>query len=183
VNRLVSALIAHPQVIEETAGREDLRFGRLLDALGNEVFSESELHRIQSDPHLRERLEAGYLAAITAVGWEHALSLAENRTATSSGWWTVMIAGPSGRFGVTVPQDDSRAELVALFTGPADSAAVLVYDPALVTVGEAVDGPHCGPPSRNRCNTARCSGCKISEVYDRATHSSGIKCLCPHQVV
>jgi hypothetical protein len=181
VNRLVSALIAHPQVIEQTAGQEDPSFAPLLDALGDAVFSESELHHIQNDPQLRRRLEKSYLPTISAPQWEYALSLTENRTAIDSGWWTVMIAGPSGHFGLTAPQDDSAAELVALFTGPAASVQILVYDPALGMVSDVTGGPHCGPPSRGRCYEGRCHGCSAFEVYDKATHLTGIKCLCSHQ--
>jgi len=182
VNRLVTALIAHPQVIGQTAGQEDVRFGLLLDALGDSAFSESELDRIQNDSQLRQRLESSYLPTISAPDWEHALSLTENRTAIRSGWWTVMIADPSGHFGLTAPQDGSRAELIALFTGPADSTGVLVFDPALGAVIDVIGAPHCGPPSRGRCDTQNCPDCEPAEVYDEATHSTGIKCACPHQV-
>jgi hypothetical protein len=181
VNRLVSALIARPQVIEQTAGQDDPSFGLLLDALGDVVFSESELHHIQNDAQLRRRLQTSYLPTISAPDWEFALSLTENRMASNSGWWTVMIAGTSGHFGLTAPQDASAAELVALFTGPPTSVQILVYDPALGRVSEVTGGPHCGPPSRGRCYEGRCHSCSAFEVYDKATHSAGIKCLCPHQ--
>jgi hypothetical protein len=181
VNRLVEALIARPQVIEQAAGAQDPGFGLLLDALGDALFSESELYRIQNDPQLRQRLEKSYLPTISAPDWEHALSLTENRTASSSGWWTVMVAGSSGRFGLTVPQDGSRAELVALFTGPANSTWVLVYDPALGTVSDVSGAPHCGAPSRGICDKQNCSGCDSAEVYDETTQSIAIKCVCPHQ--
>jgi hypothetical protein len=181
MNRLVNALIAHPEVVEQTAGQEDARFGSLLDTLGAAVFSESELRRIQNDPQLRQRLETSYLPTISAPDWEHALSLTENRTAVNSGWWTVMVAGASGRYGLTAPQDGPGTDLVALFTGPAASAGILAYDPALGTVIDVTGGPHCGPPSRGRCDKRNCPHCDPAEVYDPATHSTGIKCLCPHQ--
>jgi hypothetical protein len=180
VNRLVKALNARPQVIEQTAGQRDPSFGLLLDALGDAVFSESELHRIQNDPQLRQRLETSYLPTISAPDWEDAMSLTENRTAINSGWWTVMIAGTSGHFGLTAPQDGSGAELVALFTGPAASVWILAYDPALGTLSEVTSRPHCGAPSRGRCYEGTCHGCKAFEVYDEATHS-GIKCMCSLQ--
>jgi hypothetical protein len=181
MNRLVNALIAHPEVVEQTAGQEDARFGSLLDVLGDAVFSGSELRRIQDDPQLRQRLETSYLPTISAPDWEYALSLAENRTAVNRGWWTVMVAGTSGRFGLTAPQDGSGAELVALFTGPTARAGILAYDPALSTVIDLTGGPHCGPPSRGRCDRQNCPDCDPAEVYDPATHSTGIKCTCPHQ--
>lgn len=181
MNRLVNALMARPQVIERTAGHEDARFGSLLDALGDTVFSESELHRIQDDRPLRQRLEESYLPTISAPDWEYALTLTENRTAINSGWWTVMIPGTSGHFGLTAPQDGSASELVALFTGPAASAGILVYDPALGAVKDVTGGPHCGPPSRGRCGEGICYGCAAFEVYDEATHSTGIKCMCSHR--
>lgn len=181
MNRLVNALIAHPQVIEQMAGQEVAPFGSLLDALGDAVFSEAELHRIHADPQLRQRLDASYLPTISAPDWEHALSLTESRTAISSGWWTVMIAGASGHFGLTVPQNGPGLERVALFTGSADSAWILVYDVALGTVSEVTGLPHCGAPSRGLCHEGSCHGCDAAEVYDEATHLTGIKCLCSHQ--
>jgi hypothetical protein len=180
VNRLVNALITYPQVIEQMAETENASFVSLLDALGNAIFSVPELYRIQDDRPLRQRLEAGYLPTITAAQWEYALSLTENRTTISSGWWTVMIAGTSGHFGLTAPQNGSESELVALFAGPAPTEGILVYDPVLGTISEVDGGPHCGPSSRGRCK-GRCNGCVAFEVYDESTHSTGIKCLCPHQ--
>jgi hypothetical protein len=189
VNRLVKALIERPQVIELMAGQEDPRsarqedprFGQLLDALGDTLFSESELHRIQTDLPLLQRLRRSYLPTISAPDWDDALSLTEDRTATNSGWWTVMVAGTSGRFGLTAPQDGSKAKLVALFTGPPESADVLVYDPVLGTVREVSGGRHCGPPSRAHCFEGSCHGCKAYQVYDEAIHLTGIKCMCSHQ--
>ena len=180
MNRLVNALMAHPQVIEQMAGQEEAPFGSLLDTLGDAVFSEPELHRIQDDLQLRQRLESSYLPTISAPDWEYALSLTENRTAISSGWWTVMIAGTSGHLGLTAPQNGLGPEQVALFTGPADSAWILAYDPALGTISEVTGLPHCGAPSRGRCHEGSCHGCAASEVYDEATRLTGIKCLCSH---
>jgi len=181
VNRLVSALIAHPQVIEQTAGQEDPTFGLLLDALGDAVFSESERNQIQNDPELLRRLETSYLPTITAPSWKRALSLTENRTALNSGWWTVMVAGTSGQFGLTAPQDDSEAELVALFTGPSASVHILVYNPALGAISEVTGGSHCGPAPRGRCFEGRCHECAAAEVFDKMTGASAIKCICSHQ--
>jgi hypothetical protein len=75
VNRLVKALIERPQIIEQTAGQEEAGFGQLLDALGDVLFSESELHRLQNDLELRRRLGMSYLPTISAPDWDHALSL------------------------------------------------------------------------------------------------------------
>jgi hypothetical protein len=184
MNRLVNTLMAHPQVIEQMAGQagqEGAPFGSLLDALGDVVFSESELRRIQEDLQLRQRLESSYLPTISAPDWEYALSLTENRTVTSSGWWTVMVAGTSGHFGLTAPQNGVGPEQVALFTGPAESAWILAYDPALGTISEVTGLPHCGAPSRGCCYEGSCHGCAPSEVYDEATGLTGIKCQCSHQ--
>lgn len=181
MNRLVNALIAHPQVVEQMAGEEDVPFGSLLDALGDAMFRESELPRIRNDLQLREWLGKGYLPTISAPDWEHALSLTENRTTVNSGWWTVMVAGTSGHYGLTAPQDNSGRELVALFTGPASSADILVYDPVLDKADYGTGGPHCGPPSRGRCGEGTCHGCAPFEVYDEPSRSTGIKCLCEHQ--
>jgi hypothetical protein len=181
MNRLVNALMTHPQVIEQMAGQEEVSFGSLLDALGGAVFSEPELHRIQDDLQLRQRLESSYLPTISAPHWEYALSLTENRTALSSGWWTVMIAGTSGHFGLTAPQNGLGPEQVALFTGPGNSAWIRTYYPALGTISEVTGLPHCGAPSRGLCHEGSCHGCDASEVYDQATRLTGIKCLCSHQ--
>jgi hypothetical protein len=185
VNRLVNALIAHPRVIEIIAGHEDapkdIPFESLLEALGDAVFSRSELRRIQDDLQLRQRLVSSYLPTISAPDWEDALSLTENRTAINSGWWTVMIAGTSGHFGLTAPQDGSESDLVALFAGAAASAVILAYDPALGTVIKVTGGPHCGLSVRGRCFEGTCHECAAFEVYDEATHSTGIKCMCSHQ--
>jgi hypothetical protein len=181
VNRLVNALIEHPQVIEQTAGREDARFGSLLDALGDAMFSGSELHRIQDDLQLRQHLETSYLPTISAPDWEHALSLTENRTAINTGWWTAMIAGTSGQFGLTAPQDGSGSGLVALFAGPPAKVRVLIYYPALGRVEELPVGRHCGPSSRGHCYEGACRGCTSRQVFDVATRSRGIKCMCQHR--
>jgi hypothetical protein len=186
VNRLVSALAAHPQVVEQTvdyevAGRKNVSFGLLLDVLGDDVFSSSELQRIQDDLQLRQRLEASYLPTISAPDWEDALSRTEKRTAIKAGWWTVMIAGSSGHFGLTAPQDSSRSELVAFFIGPPATAGILVYDPSLGATTEVAGGPHCGLSIRGRCLEGTCHGCAAFEVYDERDHSTGIRCMCPHK--
>jgi hypothetical protein len=182
VNRLVKALIAHQEVIEQMAGQEDAPFATLVAALGDAVFSGPELHRIQDDLQLRQRLEKAYLPTITAPDWEYALSLTEDRTAINSGWWTVMMPGTSGKFGLTAPQNGPVSDLVALFTGPAASSGILAYDPVLGTVSEAAGGPHCGTPDKDAiCFEGRCHECKAHKVYDDTIHTLGIKCLCPHR--
>jgi hypothetical protein len=181
MNRLVTALIQRPQIIEQMAGQSEAPFAQLRDLLADVLFSQSELRRIQLDSQLRRRLERSYLPTISAPEWGNALSLTESRSASNSGWWTVMVAGASGRFGLTVPQDGSQAELIALYTGLAENARVIVYYPASATVDEAPDGPHCGPPSRGRCLEGSCRGCVAFEVYDEPSHSTGIKCMCSHQ--
>ena len=181
MNRLVKVLMEHPQIIERTAGQGNAGFGLLMDALGDVVFSTSELHRIQDDSQLRHRLETSYLPTISAPDWENALSLTENRTASNSGWWTVMIAGTSGRFGLTAPQDSSASDLVTLFAGPAASVRILAYDPVLGTATEVPGGPHCGMSNNGLCFEGTCHGCAPFEVYDEATHNPGIKCMCSHQ--
>ena len=185
MNRLVKALIAHPEVVEQTAGQKDVSFVSLMAALGEAVFSGSELHDIQDDLQLRQRMEKAYLPTITAPVWEHALSLTKERTAPDAGWWTVMIPGTSGKFGLTAPQDDLLTDLVALFTGPAANSLILAYDPVLGTVSEVEGGPHCGtgaPSLDGKCFEGRCHGCKAYRVYDVTINTPGIKCLCSHQV-
>lgn len=181
MNRLVNALMARPQVIDETAGHERAPFGTLLEALGDDLLSGPERGILQSDPALSRRLQESYLPAISAAQWQDALTMAGNRTAASSGWWTVMIAAPGGRRGVTAPQNGSAPELVALFTPPYSHPGVLIYNPALRSVTELADGAHCGLPSRGRCAPGRCGGCVPATVYDAAAGGMGIKCVCPDQ--
>jgi hypothetical protein len=119
---LVKALIERsqvidPEVIAETGRRKRVTFSQLLDALGDALFSEGELGYLQSNPQVRQCLEQGYLPTITARVWSRALSKTEDRAAGNSGWWTVMVAGASGRFGLTVPQNGSRSKLLALYCG------------------------------------------------------------------
>lgn len=191
VNRLVKALMERSQVIdpqvidqqptEKTGIRSRVTFGQLLDALGDTFFSERELGDLQSNPEVRQRLEQSYLPTITALEWDRALSLTGNRTTRASGWWTVMVAGVSGRFGLTVPQDASGNGLIALYVGQEDNAKMLVYSPARRTLREVTDAPHCGPASLGNCLKGICGTCKAQEVHDKATHITGIKCMCDHQ--
>jgi hypothetical protein len=181
VNRLVSALIARPQVIDRTAGYDRASFELLLDALGDDLLSGRERDPLRSDPALSRRLREGYLPIISASEWQDALSLAANRTASSSGWRTVMIAAVGGHAGLTAPQDSSLPELVALFTGSYNDPGVLIYDPTLRSVTALPGGAHCGVPSRGLCSPGACGGCAPATVYDTATGGRGIKCVCPDQ--
>jgi hypothetical protein len=185
VNRLVKALIERPQVIDpqvivKAARQKRVTFSQLLDALGNTMFSESELGGLQSNPQVRQCLEQGYLPTITARVWDRALSKTEDRTADNSGWWTVMVAGTSGRFGLTVPQNGSRKKLIALYAGPEKNAKLLIYDPAECTISEITNGPHCGTASLGGCLGGICGKCEPHKVYDKATHGPGIRCKCDH---
>jgi hypothetical protein len=187
VNRLVKALIERPQVIdpqviEKTTHRKRVTFSQLLDALGDTLFSQRELGYLQSNPDVRQRLEQSYLPTITALEWDRALSLTVDRTADNSGWWTAMVAGASGRFGLTVPQNGSRSELIALYAGQEDNAKLLIYSLARGTVREVTDGPHCGPASLGECLKGICGTCKSYRVYRKGTHGPGVKCMCDHQV-
>ena len=169
-----------PQATEKLAIRSRVTFGHLLDALGDTLFSKRELGDLQNNPEVRQRLEESYLPTITALEWDRALSLTGNRSTSASGWWTVMVAGASGRFGLTVPQDVSRREVIALYVGEENNAKMLVYSPARRTLREVTDAPHCGPASRGNCLKG-CGTCEATEVYDEATQITGIKCMCGHQ--
>lgn len=191
VNRLVKALIERPlvidqlvidpQVIEKIALRKRVTFGQLLDALGDSLFSGRELGQLQSNPQVLQRLEQSYLPTITALEWGRALSRTQDRTASNSGWWTAMVAGASGRYGLTVPQNGSSNVRIALYAGPEDDAKLLTYSPAGRKLGEVTDGPHCGPASLGECLKGICGTCKSHRVYDKANRDSGIKCMCDHQ--
>lgn len=78
-----------------------------------------------------------------------------------------MIPATTGEAGLTAPQDSSNASLVALFTGPADDARTLVYDPVRRSVAEHSPGTHCGLLSRGRCAPGICGGCRARKVWTR----------------
>jgi hypothetical protein len=180
VNRLVEALLARPHVIDLAVQEEATPFDLLTEMLDDALFSRSEREVIVGDPGLHRRLRAGYLPTITAPDWDGALTLADRNGGGGSGWWTVMIAAPGGGVGLTVPQDSSEDKLVALFTGPADDAGTLVYDPATGSVFDLSRQAHCGPPSRGRCAPGTCGGCRARKVWNKAT-GFGIACRCPDQ--
>lgn len=180
MNRLVTALTAHPQVIELFAGQERAPFDVLLRRLGDDLLSGPERQIIRSRA-IGRRLQPSYLPTISFGDWERALSLAASRTTGRSGWYTVMIPAADGLSGLTAPQNDSNSELIALFALPYDDPAILVYDPALGSVIELAGEPHCGVPSRGLCSPGTCGGCHPAKVRDKATGSIGIKCVCPDQ--
>jgi hypothetical protein len=190
MNRLVEAVLAQPEVVR-LATRElvtsdgtvvmadSTDFGELLDRLGDAMLSPAEQARLGDET--RYRLAASYLPTIRAAEWEQALSLAEGRGATAAGCWTVMVPSADGRSGLTIPENGTPAELVALFTGPPGDARVIAYDPARDEITETPPGAHCTTPSRGRCDPGSCSGCAPFEVYDKKTKAKGIRCLCPDQ--
>jgi len=179
---LVEALRARPQVINLVGQGEVAPFKLLMETLGEALFNEPERESIVGDAGLRRSLGAGYLPTITAPDWDGALSLAERDGVGGDGWWTVMIPAPTGGVGLTVPQDSSAAELVALFTGPVDNAGTLVYNPATGSLIDLSPGGHCRPPSRGRCAPGTCGGCRARRVWDKAA-GLGIKCRCQDQAV
>ena len=179
MNRLVNALLARPHVIDLAVQRGAAPFELLRQGLGDALLSVQEWESIAHDSRLLDPLSTGYLPIITAPDWDGALSLTEGRTVGGSGWWTVMIPATTGQVGLTIPQDSSNAGLIAMFSGPADTARVLVYDPASGSLTRAPGEAHCAAPSRGLCAPGICGGCAARKVYDEATRSIGIKCQCP----
>jgi hypothetical protein len=180
MNRLVGALTRHPEVIDLFAGSQRAPFDMLLRGLGEDLLSEPERHIIRRRA-IGRHFRASYLPTISSGDWQGALSQAASRTTSRSGWWTVMVPAADGRSGLTVPQNGSSSELVALFTLPHDDPGILVYDPALGSVTVLVSEPHCGVPSLGKCLPGTCEGCRAATIRDRATGTIGIKCLCSHQ--
>jgi hypothetical protein len=178
VNRLVDALLARPDVVSRAVERDVVTFDFVLDALGEAALTRSEKQTVFDDAGLLHDLNASYLPTITAPQWDGALRLTRGE-AIASGWWTVMIPAVSGLVGVTIPQDSSPTDLVALFTGPVNSAGTLVYDPTRGCLVDAPAGEHCASPSLGICRPGFCGGCRSVLVLDKT--GRGIKCRCQHQ--
>lgn len=178
MNRLVDALLANSEVVDLAARDETAPFDLLVGALGESLLSVPERELINRHDDLRQRLRACYLPSITAQDWDGALRLTDGEE-IATGWWTVMIAAATGGIGLTAPQDSSVTELVALFTGPAPNAALLVYDPALGRVIDLAPGGHCVLRPDGLCGKGTCGQCRSKTVWDRT--GRGIRCSCPHQ--
>src|SRR5262245_61246270 len=127
MNRLVDALLDHPDVVDLAVQSDAAGFELLVEELGDALLSRRERYIIVRNAELRSRLCTGYLPIMTAVAWNTALNLTQG-DAPASGWWTVMIASTTGHRGLTAPQDSSDVELIALFAGPAIDAVTLVYN-------------------------------------------------------
>jgi hypothetical protein len=180
MNRLVKALLTRPPVAELAIQPDSVPFDLLRDALGDALFSTTEWESLSRNAGAIRDLHTGYLPTINASDWNTALRLAEETVADGrAGWWTIMIPWGSN-FGLTVPQDSTGIELIALFTGPLSNSRTIAYD---VTRGSVIDvsATHCSPPSWGICAPGSCGGCKARQVWDPATRSKGIKCRCPDQ--
>jgi hypothetical protein len=179
VNRLVDALRAHPEVIDRAVQGEEVPFRVLAEQLGRALLSPTELELMVRSPDV-ERLYEGYLPVITAPDWQGALSQAEDDDGDQSGWWTVMIPATGKGVGLTAPQDSSGLSLIALFTGPANNARTLVYDPALGRLVPPSVLVHCYAPSRGECAPGTCGGCRRRQVLDK-TNGLSLRCRCRDQ--
>jgi hypothetical protein len=181
MNRLVKALVAQPSAVELAVQRNTVPFDLLRELLGAALFSEVEWGSVAAEEATIERLRDGYLQVIPALAWDFALGLAEVvSSAGGTGWRTVMIPSADGQAGITVPQDSSDEELIALFTDLPLGLETIVYYPGQ---GSLVDlsAEHCRPPSWGVCSSGVCGGCKARIVWDSATQSKGIRCRCPEQ--
>jgi hypothetical protein len=98
VNRLVKALLAHPDVVDEAVphGRADFEF--LRHQLGDELMSEQEWAALPSRPEIGPSLRSGYLPVITATDWVQALQEAQEGP-DEPGWRTVMVRNSNGESG------------------------------------------------------------------------------------
>jgi hypothetical protein len=179
VNRLVKALLAHPNVVDEAIpqGRADFDF--LLDQLGDELMSEQEWAALPSQSGIGPSLRSGYLPVITATQWEQALHAAQEGP-DDRGWRTVMVRNSNGEFGVTAPQDGSDEPVLALFAGPPDNPRAVAYRLTENAYVNVTNGGHCGPSSRGLCRPGTCGGCRPRKVWDPAA-GEAIKCRCHDQ--
>jgi hypothetical protein len=84
----------------------------------------------------------------------------------------------SASTGITVPQDSSATELIALFTGPLSDPRPLAYDLAARQLAE-LPAAHCSPPSWAICAPGSCGGCKPFKFWDPVAGSEGLECRCP----
>jgi hypothetical protein len=179
VNRLVKALLAHPNVVDEVIPRGRADFEFLLRQPGDELMSEQSWEALPREHVAGPPLRAGYLPVITAGEWEQALDAAQEDP-DDAGWRTVMVRNSSGQFGVTAPQDTSDEPVLALFAGPADNPQPVVYRLAENTYVNLADGAHCGSSSRGQCGPGSCGGCRPRKVWDTAA-GYAIKCRCDDQ--
>jgi len=177
MNRLVDALLANSEIVDLAARGEMAHFDLLVEALGDRLLSMPERELINRDDDLSQRLRAGYLPSITAQDWDGALRLTEGEE-MAVGWWTVMIAATTGTIGLTMPQDSSVTQLVALFTGPAPDAVVIAYNPVLGRFADLPPSAHCMAGPDGKCR-GTCGECRSNRVLDKT--GRGIICSCPHQ--
>jgi hypothetical protein len=173
-------LLAHSEVVDLAARDETAPFDLLVVALGDGLLSVPERELINRSDDLRQRLGACYLRSITAQDWDGALRVTEGEE-IATGWWTVMIAATTGRIGLTAPQDSSATGLIALFTGSAPNAELLVYDPARGRVVDLDPAAHCVLAPNGLCPKGSCGQCRSKTVWDKT--GRGIRCSCPHQQV
>ena len=177
VNRLVDSLLAHPEAIDQVAGEEEVSFDLLAGILGDHLLGGPEWEW-ESKPgvaELRRPLSVGYLPTISASEWDRAFRDAEDGLAGApGGWWTVMVPGTARDVGLTVPQDSSRADNVALFTGrPARDAQVLAYDRSRRSPVDLSRGSHCSSTEPRHMRTwplRRVSGAQGVGSANRQRH-------------
>lgn len=181
MNRLVDALRLRRQLIDRAVPQGRMSYSLLADELGSAMLSDAERAVIEDHPEFLRRLSRGYLPIITAGQWNSALQNARPASGVGAGWWTVMVAATSGQAGVTVPQDSSRTNLVALFRDAQLGFRTEAYDPALETFLDTSADGHCSALVRGRCAPGECGGCSSERVWDKAT-GEGIKCICSHSM-
>ena len=175
MNRLVTVLQHEPALVTEAARRERVDFTWLLEALGDKMMNNGELAALHAAPQAEATLSNGYLQAITGGEWDAVLGSSEEYPQHVSDWWTVMVPGDSS-LGLTLPEDASSDELVALLGGPPESAVPISWNPATLTLN-VVSADHCLPVTRDGCAPGTCGGCRSRRVYNKRT-GYGVECRC-----
>ena len=179
MNRLVTILQHEPALVTEAARRERVDFAWLLEALGDKMMNNRELVALHATPQAEATLSNGYLQAITDGEWDVVLRSSEEDPQHVSDWWTVMVPGDSS-LGLTLPEDASSDDLVALLGGLPGSAVPISWNPATLTLN-VVSADHCLPVTKDGCAPGTCGGCQGRRVYNKRT-GYGVECRCDDQV-
>jgi hypothetical protein len=176
VNRLVDALRARPEVVDELTRHPEASLGKLVEALGPAALSDDP-KLVRFAESLQRDRSTGFLPTISANDWNDALNRAGDGGTAETGWWTVMVAGTVGDRGLTIPQDGSESPLLAVFAGPRDRPQLFRLDVDAGRWRTGVPG-HCQPPSWGACAPGVCGGCELLKVWDAVSAGLALQCRC-----
>jgi hypothetical protein len=174
MNRLVAALLHHPEVVATATAQQEVTFEWLADALGEDLLSREERARIATDWTLSHELEGSYLRAIAAQRWNESVQLARSRPSVHSPEWVTMVPAVGAQAGLTAPEDGSDKEKISLFIGPPPSVRRISVEPEGSNLSISVSS-HCSLPIDSKCDPGFCGGCKV--LYVEAPHEGQI-CRC-----